>query len=209
MDGVHAPSEAPHRLSSVFIPDINLFSASCKYSTLPMMINTMIKILMSEKEQGVLNPSNKGKYWLLTHKCDIQDMVWIMHTNHWATKWAVANPDLQNKGGGGGHPDPAKRGAQATQAPPLMRTHELERFEMAVRMSILKQVKESDWVMHINYCITSNQRVTPLKSVNLNIHQLYKPVPGSKKVRKADQEKLRENGMGVRETRSSGVWKIV
>ena len=102
-----------------------------------------------------------------------------------------------------------KRGAQATQAPPLMRTHELERFEMAVRMSILKQVKESDWVMHINYCITSNQRVTPLKSVNLNIHQLYKPVPGSKKVRKADQEKLRENGMGVRETRSSGVWKIV
>ena len=80
---------------------------------------------------------------------------------------------------------------------------------MAVRMSILKQVKESDWVMHINYCITSNQRVTPLKSVNLNIHQLYKPVPGSKKVRKADQEKLRENGMGVRETRSSGVWKIV
>ena len=80
---------------------------------------------------------------------------------------------------------------------------------MAVRMSILKQVKESDWVMHINYCITSNQRVTPLKSVNLNIHQLYKPVQGSKKVRKADQEKLRENGMGVRETRSSGVWKIV
>ena len=80
---------------------------------------------------------------------------------------------------------------------------------MAVRMSILKQVKESDWVMHINYCITSNQRVTPLKSVNLNIHQLYKPVPGSKKVRKADQEKLRENGMGVKETRSSGVWKIV
>ena len=80
---------------------------------------------------------------------------------------------------------------------------------MAVRMSILKQVKESDWVMHINYCITSNQRVTPLKSVNLNIHQLYKPVPGSKKVTKADQEKLRENGMGVRETRSSGVWKIV
>ena len=80
---------------------------------------------------------------------------------------------------------------------------------MPVRMSILKQVKESDWVMHINYCITSNQRVTPLKSVNLNIHQLYKPVPGSKKVRKADQEKLRENGMGVRETRSSGVWKIV
>ena len=59
--------------------------------------------------------------------------------------------------------------------------------------------------MHINYCITSNQRVTPLKSVNLNIHQLYKPVQGSKKVRKADQEKLRENGMGVRETRSSGV----
>ena len=51
--------------------------------------------------------------------------------------------------------------------------------------------------MHINYCITSNQRVTPLKSVNLNIHQLYKPVPGSKKVRKADQEKLRENRMGV------------
>ena len=80
---------------------------------------------------------------------------------------------------------------------------------MPVRKSILKQVKESDWVMHINYCITSNQRVTPLKSVNLNIHQLYKPVPGSKKVRKADQEKLRENGMGVRETRSSGVWKIV
>ena len=63
--------------------------------------------------------------------------------------------------------------------------------------------------MHINYCITSNQRVTPLKSVNLNIHQLYKPVPGSKKVRKADQEKLRENRMGVRETWSSGVWKIV
>lgn len=59
--------------------------------------------------------------------------------------------------------------------------------------------------MHINYCITSNQRVTPLKSVNLNIHQLYKPVPGSKKVRKADQEKLHENRMGVRETRSSGV----
>ena len=80
---------------------------------------------------------------------------------------------------------------------------------MAVLMSILKQVTESDWVMHINYCITSNQRVTPLKSVNLNIHQLYKPVPGSKKVRKADQEKLRENHMGVRETWSSGVWKIV
>ena len=59
--------------------------------------------------------------------------------------------------------------------------------------------------MHINYCITSNQRVTPLKSVNLNIHQLYKPVPGSKKVRKADQEKLRENRMGVRETWSNGV----
>ena len=45
--------------------------------------------------------------------------------------------------------------------------------------------------MHIHYCITSNQHVIPLKSVNLNIHQLYKPVPGSKKVRKADQEKLR------------------
>ena len=59
--------------------------------------------------------------------------------------------------------------------------------------------------MHINYCITSNQRVTPLKSVNLNIHQLYQPVPGSKKVRKADQEKLHENRMGIRETQSSGV----
>ena len=59
MDGVHSPSEAPHGLSSVFIPDINLFSASCKYGTPPMMINTMIKILMSEKEQGVLNPSKK------------------------------------------------------------------------------------------------------------------------------------------------------
>ena len=62
MDGVHTPSEAPHGLSSVFIPDINLFSASCKYGTPPMMIDTMIKILMNEKEQGVLNPSNKGKY---------------------------------------------------------------------------------------------------------------------------------------------------
>ena len=51
---------------------------------------------------------------------------------------------MRGGGGGFGHPDPAKRGAQATQAPPLMRTHELERFEMAVRMSILKQVKESD-----------------------------------------------------------------
>ena len=60
--------------------------------------------------------------------CDIQDMVWIMHTNHWAMEWAEANPDLQNKGGGGGggvnhtpppppppppHPDPEKRGVQA------------------------------------------------------------------------------------------------
>ena len=129
--------------------------------------------------------------------CDIQDMAWIMHTNHWVMKWAVANPDFRIRGGGGG---------VVIQA---LEKSQLERFEMAVRMSILKQVTESDWVMHINYCITSNQRVTPLKSVNLNIHQLYKPVPGSKKVRKADQEKLRENGMGVRETRSSGVWKIV
>ena len=69
MDGVHAPSEASHRLSSVFIPDINLLSASCKYGTLPMMIDTMIEILMNEKEQDVLKPSKKGKYWLLTHKC--------------------------------------------------------------------------------------------------------------------------------------------
>ena len=61
--------------------------------------------------------------------------------------------------------------------------------------------------MHINYCITSNQHVTPLKSVNLNILQLYYPVPGSKKVRKADQEKFRENRMGVRETQSSGASK--
>ena len=61
MDGVHTPSEAPHRLSSVFIPDINLFSASCKYGTPPMMIDTMIEILMNEKQQGVLNQSNKGK----------------------------------------------------------------------------------------------------------------------------------------------------
>ena len=63
---------------------------------------------------------------------------------------------LQNKGGGG----------VVIQA---LEKSQLERFEMAVRMSILKQVTESDWVMHINYCITSNQRVTPLKSVNLNI----------------------------------------
>ena len=82
------------------------------------MINTMIKILMSEKEQGVLNPSNKGKYWLLTHKCDIQDMVWIMHTNHWATKWAVANPDLQNEGGGGGWSSrPSKKGGPGHPGP--------------------------------------------------------------------------------------------
>ena len=140
--------------------------------------------------------------------CDIQDMVWIMHTNHWVMKWAVANPELQNKGGGWSS-RPWRKGGP-TLPPldlPLMNTHQLERFEMAVRMSILKQVTESDWVMHINYCITSNQRVTPLKSVNLNIHQLYKPFPGSKKVRKADQEKLHENHMGVRETRSSGASK--
>ena len=147
--------------------------------------------------------------------CDIQDMAWIMHTNHWVMKWAVANPDLQNKRGGCGVVIQTQRKGGPRPPwlppldPPLVSTHQLERFEMAVCMSILKQVTESDWVMHINYCITSNQRVTPLKSVNLNIHQLYKPVPGSKKVRKADQEKLHENRMGVRETRSSGVWKLV
>ena len=165
MDGVHAPSEAPHGLSSVFIPDINLFSASCKYGTPPMMINTMIKILMSEKEQGVLNPPKKGKYWPLTNKC-VTFKTWYGSctptTELWNEQWQIQNFRIR---GGGWSSRPWRKGGP-TLPPldlPLMNTHQLERFEMAVRMSILKQVTESDWVMHINYCITSNQRVNPVK----------------------------------------------
>ena len=49
--------------------------------------------------------------------CDIQDMVWIMHTNHWAMEWAEANPDLQNRGGGGWSSRPREKGGPGSLGP--------------------------------------------------------------------------------------------
>ena len=185
MDGVHAPSEASHRLSSVFIPDINLLSASCKYGTLPMMIDTMIEILMNEKEQDVLKPSKKGKYWLLTHKC-VTFKTWhgscTSTTELWNEQWGGVgwSSRLWEKGG----PSLKKKFFSALRASVsskskggwapwvlpldllLIRTLQLERFQMAASMSILKHVKESDWVMHreIHYCITTCYPISVSKS---------------------------------------------
>ena len=62
VNSVHTPSEAAHRLGSVFVPDVNLLTTRCKHGILPVMINTMIKSLM--KRQELFNNYSSSARWI-------------------------------------------------------------------------------------------------------------------------------------------------